>query len=542
MYPLELITTEHRSRGRVNVVLRGQYLGEVFEAGEPVLLAPVGRPDEGLDARVEGMEPGIVELRVEGVPEGRGPWVVSRRLDLGLLQLQQEALARADTTWSPLKNLLLGFEAPYRPDPLDHPALKRLDTSQHTAAALALGATELGLLHGPPGTGKTVTLVAMLEALVDLGERPWALAETNRAVDVLTSRATERGLDVVRLGVSARIGSEARHLTLEARILRGARAKVIERLEREATRATGAALEEARTAIREEWQAAKREVLASTQVVAMTVGTLHTRGGSLVAPRTALVDEAGQLTEPALWTLVSRVKRIILAGDPHQLGPVVHTRGSMLERSLLSRLVDEGFPFPMLTTQYRMHPAIQALVSPTYAGRLQAHPSVAEAELGDFGEWARPPAQFLDTAGLGLDEEPEGGSYSNPGELALVGRVWTGLRAAGLEARRVAVITPYSAQLARLRSALPELESGTVNAFQGREKDVILCTFVRSNPDGELGFVADARRLNVSVSRARRLFIGIGDAGTLGVSPMYRELVDRIAAAGGYRSAWELEP
>lgn len=543
VYPLDLVSVEHRSRGRVNAVLRGNRLLEVFEPGDPVLLAPVGRPDEGWAARVEGMDASTVELRVEGVPDGKGPWALSRRLDTTLIELQKLALARADATWSPLKNLLLGFEAPYVPDPLDHPALKRLDTSQRIAAAAALGATELGLVHGPPGTGKTNTLVAMLEALVDLGERPWALAETNRAVDLLATRAALRGLDVVRLGVSARIGSEVKHLTLEHRILHGARAKVIERLSREATRATGAELDEVRTAIREEWQAAKREVLASAQVVAMTVGTLHTRGGDLAPTRTAVVDEAGQLTEPAMWTLVGRVRRIILVGDPQQLGPVVKSRSPVLERSLLARLVDEGFHFPMLTTQYRMHRAIQAVVAPTYGGRLEAHPSVADADLAGHGEWSSPPAQFLDTAGLGFDEQQDVlGSYYNPGELRLVARIWAALREAGIPASRVAVVTPYAAQLDRLRTTFPELESGTVNAFQGRERDVVIATFVRSNADGDVGFVADPRRLNVSVSRARRLFIGIGDAGTLGTSPVFQRLIDRIAEGGGYRSAWELEP
>ncbi len=542
--PLDIVTTEHRSKGRVNVILRGKDIGDAFSPGDPVVLAPIGRPDEGLAGRVEGRDASTIELRVEGVPEGKGPWAVSRRLDFTVMDLQKAAMERAERVSSPLKNLLLGYERPYRPDPYEHPAFAALEPAQREAAELALGATEIGLVHGPPGTGKTEVLVSMLTALEDLGEKPWALAESNAAVDHLALRATAAGLDVVRLGVSARVGGSAQHLTLEHRILHGARAQVIQGLIRQATRLSGPELFEVREAIREEWSAAKREILASADVIAMTLGTLHTRGQDLKAPRTALVDEGGQISEPALWLLATKVKRIILAGDPHQLGPVVKSQDPRLETSLLQRLVEAGFVFPMLTEQRRMREDLMVLSQATYQGRLRAHPDVAERHLEDLpgvtmGEWTTPSARFIDTAGLGYDEQQDAlGSYFNPGELDLLVRVWRSLQASGVKPEQVGIITPYAAQLARIRAAIPEVESGTVNAFQGREKEVILASFVRSNPDGELGFVADPRRLNVSVTRARRLFIGIGDSATLGTSPHFDRLIQAIGP--GYVSAWDL--
>jgi ATP-dependent RNA/DNA helicase IGHMBP2 len=543
LYPLDLMTVEHRSRGRVNVLLRGRDLHDGISPGDPVVLAPVGRPDVGITGRCEGHDEGTIELRLDEAPEGKGPWAVSRRLDLGILDLQVAALQRAENTWSPLKNLLLGFEKPYRPDPLDHPALRRLNPSQRIAAATALGATEIGLVHGPPGTGKTETLVAILEALREMGDQPWALAESNAAVDHLSLRAAARGLDVVRLGVSARVGTPARHLTLEHRILNGARAPVLHGLIREHTRATGPRLAEIDTAIREQWHAAKTEILGSADVIAMTLGTLHTRGRELVSPKTAVVDEATQVWEPALWLAATRVKRLILAGDPNQLGPVVKSRNPLLERSLLARLVEEGFFFPMLTEQYRMVPAIQALVNPTYGGALTV---ATEAQLDPTplvpSRWAEPLVRFVDTAGLGFDEERDGlGSYHNPGELGLVARIVGELLTAGVRPEQLGIVTPYNAQLARVRALFPNIEAGSVNAFQGREKDAIVATFVRSNADQELGFVSDPRRLNVTVSRARRLFVGIGDAATLGASAELQRVIDGIAEAGGYTSAWELE-
>lgn len=540
--PLDIVTTEHRSRGRVNVLLRGKNLHDGFTPGEPVVLGPVGRPDSGVQGRFEGGDGATVELRVELAPEGRGPWAIVRRLDVSQLDAQKAALIRAGAKSSPLRGLLLGHEAPYRPDPLDHPALARLDADQHLAAAAALGATEIGLLHGPPGTGKTETLAAMLVALVELGDTPWALAESNAAVDQLALRAAAAGLDVVRIGVSARVGTAALPLTLEHRILNGPRAGVLQTLRRDRTRASGETVREIDDAIREEWQAAKREILENTQVIAMTLGSVVTRGADLPNPRTAVVDEASQMWEPAIWLLANRAKRLILAGDPQQLGPVVKSQHPMLERSLLSRLVDEGFQFPMLTTQYRMTQDVSDLVSPTYGGRLVAHPSVASRRIDvEAPPWTDVPVRFLDTAGMGHEEErEETGSLHNPGELDLVTRVLGDLVHAGVEPDRIAIVTPYAAQLARIRERHPEVESGTVNAFQGREKDVIIASFVRSNDAQELGFVSDPRRLNVTISRARILFIGIGDAGTLGTSRVFQEMIDRIAAAGGYLSGWEL--
>jgi len=535
VYPLSIEATELRSKGRVNVVLRGRVPADLLAVGDPVLLAPLGRPDEGHAARVEGLDEHTLELRVDDPPQGAGPWVLSRRLDFHVHGLQVAALERAERLNTPLANLLLGYEKPYRADPYEHAAFAMLDPSQRAAAELALGATEVGLLHGPPGTGKTATLVAILRALREMGERPWALADSNAAVDHLALQAHAAGLDVVRLGASARIESAVQHLTLEWRILNGPRSAVIRELRRQAARTTGPEGIELRDAIRAEWAAAKRELLASADVVAMTLGTLHTRGMELVAPRTAVVDEAAQVSEPALWLLAARVKRFILAGDPMQLGPVLKSRDQRLERSLLQRLVESGFLFPMLTTQYRFNAELQALSAVTYGGKLNAHPSVAEPVTS-------PAAQWIDTAGMGLDEERDAlDSLYNVGELRLLKRAWDELLAQGVRPEQVGIVTPYRAQLSRLRELLPGVEAGTVNAFQGREKDVILASFVRSNPEQELGFVADPRRLNVAVTRARQRFVGIGDVATLGASPHFQRLVDEIAALGGYRSGWEFE-
>jgi hypothetical protein len=539
VYPFDVHATELRSRRRVNVILRAApgaqgTLAEVLSPGDPVVMAPLGRPGVGEAGRVEGVDSSTLELRVDDLPTGSGPWAVSRRLDLHVHDLQDQALHHAERLSSPLANLLLGIERPYRPDPYPHAAFSSLDPAQREAAELVLGATEIGLLHGPPGTGKTETLCAILRALVDLGERPWALADSNAAVDHLALRADAAGLDVVRLGVGARIASEVQPLSLEWRILHGARAEVIRRLTRESHRVDGPDGIALRDAIREEWSQAKREILESAQVLALTLGTLHTRGADLPSPRTAVVDEASQVSEPALWLLASRVKRIFLAGDPAQLGPVSVAREPLLERSILARLVGEGFCFPMLCQQYRFNDPLLALCNPTYGGRLRSAPSVAAPR-------STPAAEWIDTAGMGHDEARDAlGSLYNDGELELLAGVLGRLRGEGVDDREIALVTPYRAQLARIRARFPGVAAGTVNAFQGREHDVIVGSFVRSNADGDLGFVADPRRLNVAVTRARHRFVGIGDSATLCASADFRRLVDTIAEGGGYRSGWEL--
>ncbi len=545
LYPLDIITVELRSRSRVNVLLRGSNLHTGINAGDLVTLAPLGRPDSGFDGRCDGVDGNTVELRLDVAPEGKGPWAVSRRLDLSLLDREADALERAERIRSPLAHLLRGIEPPYRPDPYEHSAFAALDASQQIAAALAFGATEIGLVHGPPGTGKTEVLAAILEACRERGERPWALAASNAAVDVLAEKTAARGLTVVRIGVSSRIGSRVLPLTLEHRILHGARSPVITGLLRDATRASSEELAQVRAAIAEEWSVAKREILDNADVLAMTLGTLYTRGDRFPPPRTAVVDEASQIWEPSIWLLASRVKRMILAGDPQQLGPVSRSKHPLLDRSLLERLVETGFSFPMLQTQYRMSDALLALSQgawPLPIVSAAANAGVLVADLGvDPGFFGDPSARFIDTAGFGADEEADGsGSFYNPGELQLLRRVWSELQAGGLRAEQVGVITPYHAQLIRLRAAFPELEAGTVNSFQGREKEVILCSWVRSNPQGERGFVADPRRLVVSVTRARRLWLGVGDSATLGGCPAWRELLGRIERGGGYTSAWEL--
>ena len=202
-----------------------------------------------------------------------------------------------------------------------------------------------------------------------------------------------------------------------------------------------------------------------------------------------------------------------------------------------------------LTVQYRMHEAIMNFSSNEfYEGSLQAADLVQTHRLCDLPTVAAElltemPVEFIDTAGAGYDEEiePDGQSRRNSQEAILVGRKVEALLAAGVPASDIAVITPYAAQVRLLREPLEPLgvEADTVDGFQGREKEAVIISLVRSNLEGEIGFLADTRRMNVALTRARRKLLVIGDSATISVHSFYERLIGYFEEIGAYRSVWE---
>ncbi len=217
----------------------------------------------------------------------------------------------------------------------------------------------------------------------------------------------------------------------------------------------------------------------------------------------------------------------------------------------MERLVDLYGPAitRRLKVQYRMHQAIMDFSSlEFYDAELEADASVQSHRLVDLpGVLANPltenPVQFIDTAGAGYDEqlEPDGESRLNPQEAELVSRKVRGLLDSGVAATDIAVIAPYAAQVRLLRSllAVPGLEIDSVDGFQGREKEAVVISLVRSNENNEIGFLADIRRMNVALTRARRKLLVVGDSATLAVHPFYKRLFDYFEGLGAYQTVWE---
>lgn len=202
-----------------------------------------------------------------------------------------------------------------------------------------------------------------------------------------------------------------------------------------------------------------------------------------------------------------------------------------------------------LTVQYRMHEQIMDFSSQQfYESALVADESVREHLLHDLpgielSDATFSPVEFVDTAGAGYDEElePDGESRRNPAEAELIRRKVQSLLDTGLAARDIAIIAPYAAQVRLLREMIDieRLEIDTVDGFQGREKEAVLISLVRSNSNGEIGFLADVRRMNVALTRARRKLIVIGDSATIGTHLFYQQLMEYFEQIGAYHTVWE---
>lgn len=448
----------------------------------------------------------------------------------------------------------------------------RLNPSQQQAVQFALAAQDVALIHGPPGTGKTTTLVELIRQAVERGETVLACAPSNAGVDNLFERLLVHNQGVIRLGHPARVSPALRQHTLDLVVAEHRDVRLARKLVREAsqlrqkagrfTRAQPPAghrrelhqeanqlLADAR---RIEAQVV-REVLASAQVICATTTGLDSE---ILGKRTfdlCVIDEACQSVEPGCWIPLLRSERVVLAGDPFQLPPTIisgEAQKAGLSVSLLERLMTAQPDLSRrLNVQYRMHADIaQFSADEFYAGDLQPHASVAKHLLKDFRHvTADPltstPLRFIDTAGAGYDEEqePDGESRLNPREAQLAARYVRSLLELGLPPGDLGVITPYAAQVRHLRQLLPEahVHIDSVDGFQGREKEAIIISLVRSNLAGEIGFLSDVRRMNVALTRARRKLIVIGDSATIGCHDFYQRMLEHFEMLGGYHSVWE---
>jgi superfamily I DNA and/or RNA helicase len=504
-------------------------------------------PDWATEGRV------VVELTPSSVT-----W---ERLASGIARLRDEAAGRR---WH---RLLAGGPPRFLAAPRGPALPHALNGEQAGALDLADRAEDLALVHGPPGTGKTTVLVEVIRRAAARGEKVLAAGPSNLAVDNLVERLAAAGLSCVRLGHPARVLPALLEHTLEAlaadheasRIARGLveealalrRTAAKRRQKRGPGRFSGArAVERDARALLAEARAlearAEAEVLDRAEVV---VATLTSLDAPPLAGRRfplAVVDEATQAVEPALYLALLRAERAVLAGDHLQLPPTVLSAAAQeggLGVSLFERLVPLAGPAARVTLaeQHRMNQRIMAFPSEAlYGGALRAHPSVRDRAIDDA------PLEVVDTAGRGFEEETPAGSDSkqNAGEAELAADEVRRLLAAGLAPADVAVISPYEAQVQRIRQLLRDeveggLEVDTVDGFQGREKEAVVVSLVRSNDAGEVGFLADVRRMNVALTRARAKLVVVGDGATVSRHPFYERFLRHAEAAGAWRSAWE---
>ena len=447
-----------------------------------------------------------------------------------------------------------------------------LNPAQQQAVNKVLCAKDVAVVHGPPGTGKTTTLVEAIAETLRREPQVLVCAQSNMAVDWICERLVDRGVHVLRLGNPSRVNDKMLSFTYERRFeshpdypdlwsirkaireLRSAKRRGSDQWHQKMYRLRSRATElEIRI---------NQDLFNSAHVIASTLVGSASRLLDGMRFSTLFIDEAAQALEAASWIPMRRVGRVVLAGDHCQLPPTVKSYEAMkggLGRSLMERIV-ENHPeaVSLLTMQYRMNHEIMRFSNEWfYGGAMTAAPEVCHRGILDFDT----PIEWIDTDGAGLaaneDADPteaesafresvagEGHGRVNRDEaefsvLTLRKYIEKIGKQRFLDERiDVGLISPYRAQVQYLRGLIRRtpffkpfrhlISVNTVDGFQGQERDVIVISLVRSNDDGNIGFLRDLRRMNVAMTRARMKLVIIGSVTTLTRHPFYRQLFKSI--------------
>ena len=459
-----------------------------------------------------------------------------------------------------LRDILLGTQKSGRRElyPVRFPWL---NASQESMVNKVLCARDVAIVHGPPGTGKTTTLVEAIYETLHREPQVLVCAQSNTAVDWISEKLVDRGVNVLRIGNPTRVNDKMLSFTYERRFeshpaytelwvfrkelraLQG-RARRGSYEEREGVRSRMSRLRDRATALEVQINA---DLFDSAHVIASTLVSSNHR---LMHGRhfgTLFIDEAAQALEAACWIAIRRADRVVLAGDHCQLPPTIKcmdaARGG-LEQTLMECIAArKPEAVSLLRIQYRMHEDIMCFPSRWfYHGLLEAASEVRHRGILDLDT----PIDWIDTTGRDFKEQFVGETFGriNRDEAELLlqeleAYIW---RIGGqriLDERiDFGVISPYKAQVQYLRARIRAnaalrpyrdlMTVNTVDGFQGQERDVIFISLVRANEDGQIGFLGDLRRMNVAITRARMKLVILGEAETLGRHPFYRELLAYI--------------
>ncbi|WP_297902125.1 AAA domain-containing protein [uncultured Parabacteroides sp.] len=465
---------------------------------------------------------------------------------------------------SHLRDVLLGQEKPRQRElfPIRFPWLNH---SQEEAVNKVLGAKQVSIVHGPPGTGKTTTLVEAIYETLHRENQVIVCAQSNTAVDCISEKLVDRGINVLRIGNPTRINDKMLSFTYERRFeahpdytelwsirkairdiqsnmrkkSRGERDTIRNRLSRLKFRATELEVK------------IDMELFNEARVVACTLVGSANRVMMNRHFTTLFIDEAAQALEAACWIAIGKADRVILAGDHHQLPPTIkciEAEREGLGHTLLQKIAStKPETVSLLRVQYRMHEDIMRFSSRWfYHNQLESAPEVSHRGILRLDI----PIVWFDTSGCDFTEDTKEESMSRvnrqEAEL-LVEQLRSYIEKISME--RVldesidfGLISPYKAQVQYIRKLIRQdaffkrlrqlITVHTVDGFQGQERDVILISLVRANENGQIGFLSDLRRMNVAITRARMKLMILGDASTLTRHVFYKELYDYISQIG----------
>ncbi|KAJ5554969.1 hypothetical protein N7461_003439 [Penicillium sp. DV-2018c] len=553
--------------------------GVVTRVGEKGLWVAFGKAGGG--SRSKEDDEAVEELW------GKKVWVVKLANDVTYRRMKQtmEKMEKmGETEYTHFMRVAFGHTSPLQldleaVDPVEF-SDPSLNESQKEAVRFALAAQDIALIHGPPGTGKTHTLIELIQQMVLRKKRVLVCGPSNVSVDNIVERLASTKVPVVRIGHPARLLPSVLDHSLEVLTQTSDAGGIVKDIRKEidekqaSIRKTRSGRE--RRGIYDELKLLRKEfrereskcVDNLVRESSVVLATLHGAGGHQLKNQkfdVVIIDEASQALEAQCWISLLGAHKVVLAGDHLQLPPTVKSSGNSqekvsskgksedpatkpeqelldgvsLERTLFDRLLALHGPGikRMLTTQYRMHDKIMRFPSDElYESKLIAADAVKARLLIDLPyevqgtDDTQEPLVFWDTQGGEFPEKVEddeithkgallGDSKSNEMEAMVVARHVDNLVDAGVRPESIAVITPYNGQLAllsrMLREKYPGLELGSVDGFQGREKEAVVVSLVRSNEEHEVGFLGEKRRLNVAMTRPKRHLCICGDSETI---------------------------
>ena len=568
---------------------RPQEIHTNIRPGDVVLISRGNPLKEGITGTVVRVAKHFIEVTVDEF----SPWMrrntrIDFYVDDTTFRRWLDVLRRPNDRVKKFVRILRGEITPKTPTAEKFkPANKDLDETKLRAISMALGVEDVYLIHGPFGTGKTTALAELILQFVKHGKRVLATAETNVAVDNLVEKLQGKA-NIVRVGNPARVTPALVKTTLQAKMMGDPRyeeiahmkddlQKLVEERDRYvkpvpkfrrglsdeqilelAERGRGIRgvnketvwgmaewiqrqrqISELIQEIRRREEQIARSIIREADVVLTTNSSaaLDIVGSDYDV---AVIDEAAQATIPSVLIPVSRANRVVMAGDHKQLPPtILSPKAKILERTAFE-IIAEQYPnvVSMLEIQYRMNEVLAEFPSKEfYDGRVKTADIVKEIGPQDLGI-KEPEITLIDTRLHPLRWEKRrtwDRSIKNVLEARIAKERVEKYLKQGIDARKIGVITAYDAQKDVLSSMMPEkVEVNTVDGYQGREKDIIVISFVRSNNQARIGFLEDLRRLNVALTRARRKLVIVGDFGTLETHPTYRRLMEYVKGRGEY--------